>query len=174
MIKNAKPVAFLQKEADVSKQDKTNALRILDAAGVPYTMHVYDENATDGQAVAALLGQEADQVFKTLVTEAPGRKYYVFVVPVNCTLHLKKAAKAAGEKSIAMLPQKELLGLTGYIHGGCSPVGMKKPFMTFVHETAQLFDTICVSAGRRGLQMELAPDALLNVIGGSYADLTEE
>jgi len=156
------------------KQDKTNALRLLDAAGVKYTTHIYDENATDGQEVARLLGQTPDTVFKTLVTAGASRKYYVFVVPVNCTLHLKKAAQAAGEKSIAMIPQKELLGLTGYIHGGCSPVGMKKLFPTFLHETAQLFDTICVSAGRRGLQMELSPDILLQTIGGSYADLTEE
>ena len=115
-----------------------------------------------------------NRAFKTLVTVAPTKKNYVFVVPSSSGLDLKKAAAAVGEKSVSMIKQSELLPLTGYIHGGCSPVGMKKAFPTFIHETAQLFDTICVSAGRRGLQMELAPDTLLNVIGGSYADLTEE
>ena len=124
--------------------------------------------------VAHLLNETPDRVFKTLVTVSASRHYYVFVVPVNATLHLKKAASAVGEKSIAMLPQKELLPLTGYIHGGCSPVGMKKLFPTFIHETAQLFDTIFVSAGRRGCQMELSPDTLCELIGAEYADLTEE
>ena len=137
-------------------------------------MHTYDPDAADGGQVAQLLGQSPDQVFKTLVTVASSRKNYVFVVPVNCTLHLKKAAAAVGEKSIAMLPQKELLPLTGYIHGGCSPIGMKKPFPTVIHETAQLFDTICVSAGRRGCQVELNPDTLCQLVGAKYADLTQE
>lgn len=154
-------------------EEKTNALRLLDAQGIPHAVHLYDAEATDGQAVAALLGQSPDQVFKTLVTQAPSRKYYVFVVPVNCTLHLKKAAAAVGEKSIVMIPQKELLPLTGYIHGGCSPIGMKKLFPTLIHETAQLFDTICVSAGRRGCQVEIAPDALCGAVQARYADLTE-
>ena len=154
-------------------EEKTNALRMLDAQGIPHTVHTYDPDAADGGEVAELLGQSPDRVFKTLVTSAPSRKYYVFVVPVNCTLHLKKAAAATGEKSIAMIPQKELLPLTGYIHGGCSPIGMKKPFPTFIHETAQLFDTICVSAGRRGCQAELAPDDLRALTRARYADLTD-
>ncbi|MBR5231464.1 MAG: Cys-tRNA(Pro) deacylase [Clostridia bacterium] len=154
-------------------QDKTNALRLMDASGETYITHTYDPDTTDGESVAALLHQEADKVFKTLVTVAPSRKNYVFIVPVNCTLNLKKAARAAKEKSIVMIPQKELLPLTGYIHGGCSPLGMKKLFPTFLHETAQLFDTICVSAGRRGFQMEVDPEAILRMTDGAYADLTD-
>ena len=154
-------------------EEKTNALRLLDAQGIPHAVHVYDPDAADGGEVAVLLGESPDQVFKTLVTVAPSRKNYVFVVPVNCTLHLKKAAAAVGEKSIAMIPQKDLLPLTGYIHGGCSPIGMKKPFPTRVHETAQLFDSIFVSAGRRGCQVEIAPDALCALVGAQYADLTD-
>ena len=156
-----------------TEPDKTNALRILDAQGEPYKTHTYDPETTDGQQVAKLLGQEADCVFKTLVTVAPSRKNYVFVVPVNCTLNLKKAAQAVGEKSIAMIPQKDLFPLTGYVHGGCSPLGMKKLFPTFIHETAQLFDTICVSAGRRGFQMEVNPETILRMTGAQYADLTD-
>jgi Cys-tRNA(Pro)/Cys-tRNA(Cys) deacylase len=158
----------------LKKEEKTNALRLLDARNVIHQVHVYDPDAADGMEVAQLLGEAADRVFKTLVTVSASRHYYVFVVPVNATLHLKKAASAVGEKSIAMLPQKELLPLTGYTHGGCSPVGMKKLFPTFIHETAQLFDTIFVSAGRRGCQMELSPDTLCELIGAKYADLTEE
>lgn len=158
----------------MKKEDKTNALRLLDARNVPYDTHTYDPDTTDGESVAKLLGVEPDRTFKTLVTVAPSRKNYVFIVPVNCTLNLKKAAQAAGEKSIAMILQKELLPLTGYIHGGCSPLGMKKLFPTFLNETAQLFDRICVSAGRRGYQVELSPDTLLEMVGGQYADLTNE
>ena len=154
-------------------EEKTNALRLLEAQGVAHAVHCYDPDAADGGAVAALLGQAPECVFKTLVTVAPSRRHYVFVVPVSCTLHLKKAAAAAEEKSVAMLPQKELLPLTGYIHGGCSPIGMKKAFPTFVDETAQLFDAVCVSAGRRGMQMELAPDDLCRLAQAQYADLTE-
>lgn len=154
-------------------EEKTNALRLLDAQGVAHQTHSYDPDAVDGEAVAALTGIEPDRVFKTLVTVGASRRYYVFDVPVNCTLSLKKAAHAVEEKNIAMLPQKDLLPLTGYIHGGCSPLGMKKLFPTCIDETAQLFDTICVSAGRRGLQVELQPDDLCAVIGAKYADLTE-
>ena len=156
-----------------TEPEKTNALRLLDAQGETYLTHTYDPDTTDGESVAHLLGQPADQVFKTLVTVAPSRRNYVFVVPVNCTLNLKKAARTAQEKSIAMIPQKELLPLTGYIHGGCSPLGMKKLFPTFIHETAQLFDTICVSAGRRGFQMEVNPETILRMTGAQYADLTD-
>lgn len=154
-------------------EEKTNALRLLEAAGERCLTHTYDPDTTDGESVAKLLNQPADQVFKTLVTAAPSRKNYVFVVPVNCTLNLKKAARAAQEKSIAMIPQKELLPLTGYIHGGCSPLGMKKLFPTFLHETAQLFDSICVSAGRRGLQMEVDPQVLVRMTQAQYADLAD-
>ena len=154
-------------------EEKTNALRLLDAQNIAHAVHTYDPDAADGEAVAHLLRQPPEQVFKTLVTVGASRKHYVFVVPVNCTLHLKKAAAAVGEKSIAMLPQKELLPLTGYIHGGCSPLGMKKLFPTWIDETAQLFDTIFVSAGRRGCQVEIAPDAFCALVGAKYCDLTE-
>ena len=155
-------------------EEKTNALRFLDAQGVEYKTHSYDPDTTSGPQVAQLLGQQPEQVFKTLVTVSGTRHNYVFVVPVTGTLNLKKAAAAVGEKSIAMIPQKELLPLTGYIHGGCSPLGMKKLFPTRIDETAQLFDTICVSAGRRGYQVELAPDTLLALVGAQYCDLTDD
>ena len=113
-------------------------------------------------------------MFKTLVTKGAGGSYYVFDVPVAENLDLKKAAKAVGEKSVAMIHQRELLPLTGYVHGGCSPVGMKKQFPTVFHETAALFDTICVSAGKVGAQVELAPQALLDLLGASTADVTVE
>ena len=155
------------------KEDKTNVMRILDQHGIPYRAHTYPAGGPiDGVSVAAMLGQDPQQVFKTLVTRSAGGNYYVFDIPVAENLDLKKAAKAVGEKSIAMLPQKELLGLTGYVHGGCSPVGMKKQFPTVFHETAELFDTICVSAGRVGAQVELASGALMALLGASSADIT--
>ena len=156
------------------KTEKTNVMRLLEQKKLPYTPHDYlASGAVSGVEVAAALGEPPERVFKTLVTTGASGGHYVFVIPVAEELDLKKAAKAVGEKSIAMLPQKELLPLTGYIHGGCSPLGMKKLFPTCIDETAQLFDTICVSAGRRGLQVELRPDDLCAVIGAEYADLTE-
>ena len=130
------------------KEEKTNVMRVLDQKKIPYTAHTYDpESGIDGVSVARSLGQDPASVFKTLVARGASGGYYVFDIPVAATLDLKKAAHAVGEKSVAMLPQKELLPLTGYVHGGCSPVGMKKQFPTVFHETAELFDTICVSAG---------------------------
>ena len=126
----------------------------------------------DGVSVACYLGQYPEQVFKTLVTKGTSGAYYVFDIPVAENLDLKKAAKAVGEKSIAMLPQKELLPLTGYVHGGCSPVGMKKQFPTVFHETAELFDTICVSAGKIGAQVEVNPADLVALLGAKMADVT--
>ena len=156
------------------KTEKTNVMRLLEQKKLPYTPHDYlATGAVSGAEVAAALGEPPERVFKTLVTTGVSGGHYVFVIPVAEELDLKKAAKAVGEKSIAMLPQKDLLSLTGYIHGGCSPLGMKKLFPTCIDETAQLFDTICVSAGRRGLQVELRPDDLCAVIGAEYADLTE-
>ena len=150
-------------------------MRVLEQQGVPYTPHTYPEyGPIDGVSVAGFLGQDAEQVFKTLVTKGASGSYYVFDVPVAENLDLKKAAKAVGEKSVAMLPQKELLPLTGYIHGGCSPVGMKKQFPTVFHETAVLFDTIYVSAGKVGAQVEVAPQALLDLLGASIADIVVE
>ena len=130
-----------------SKEEKTNVMRTLEQKKIPYTAHSYDpEGPIDGVSVAQTLGQPPEQVFKTLVTKGASGAYYVFDIPVAENLDLKKAAKAVGEKSVAMLPQKELLPLTGYVHGGCSPVGMKKQFPTVFHETAVLYDTVCVSA----------------------------
>ncbi len=152
--------------------EKTNVMRLMDARGISYKAHEYDDRITDGEEVARAVGKPADEVFKTLVTVGASKKNYVFVIPVSCTLDLKKAAKAAGDKSIAMILQKELLPLTGYVHGGCSPVGMKKQFPTFIDETAELFDTICVSAGKRGAQLELEPRSLMEAVGGKACALT--
>ena len=156
-----------------TKDEKTNVMRLLEQAGIAYTPHFYDpDGPIDGVSVATALGQDVEQVFKTLVTRGASGAYYVFDIPVAGNLDLKKAARAVGEKSIAMIAQKELLPLTGYIHGGCSPVGMKKPFPTVFHETVILYDTICVSAGRIGAQVELDPEELRNFIGAKTADIT--
>ena len=157
------------------KDDKTNVMRILDQKKVPYTPHTYPHDgntAPDGATVARLVGRDPGCVFKTLVTRGASGAYYVFDIPVGETLDLKKAAKAAGEKSVSMLPQKDLLPLTGYVHGGCSPVGMKKPFPTVFDETALLWDTILVSAGKVGFQVELEPSALIALVGAETADVT--
>ena len=158
------------------KEEKTNVMRILDQKKIPYAPHAYPvgDAAPDGVTVARLLGQDPAAVFKTLVAKGASGGYYVFDIPVEATLDLKKAAKAVGEKSIAMLPAKELLPLTGYVHGGCSPAGMKKAFPTVFDETAELFDTICVSAGRVGHQVELAPAELIALVGGTTADLISD
>ena len=152
--------------------EKTNVMRLLDAKSIPYEAREYDPEITSGPLVAAALGEDPDTVFKTLVTEGPKKEHFVFVIPVNAELDLKKAAKAARVKSIAMIPQKELLPLTGYIHGGCSPVGMKKPFPTFLDETAELFPNIFVSAGPRGYEVGISPSDIISQIGASFADLT--
>ena len=153
---------------------KTNVMRILEKAGTSHRVHYYDpDKGIDGVSVANQLGQDPQAVFKTLVTQGKSRAFYVFVIPVGQTLNLKLAAGACGEKSIEMIPQKILLPTTGYIHGGCSPIGMKKAFPTFIDETAQLFDTICVSAGKIGAQVELAPDDLAKITGAKYAALTD-
>ena len=158
----------------MKKQEKTNVMRLLDQQGVPYESHCYEgTGAVSGAEVAAILGQDPDRVFKTLVTEGRSGQHYVFVIPVLRELDLKKAAAAAGEKSIAMVKSKELLPLTGYIHGGCSPIGMKKPFPTFVEESAILFDAILFSAGKIGYQVELAPAGLEQLVAFQYADLCE-
>ena len=153
------------------KEQKTNAMRALEAAKIPYTHHEYDPEITEGTSVAKLMGQDERRVFKTLVTVSAKNVNYVFVIPVAETLDLKKAAKCVGEKSVAMIKQKELLPLTGYIHGGCSPVGMKKLFRTVIHETAKEFDTFCVSAGKRGNQIELSPLSLAELVKAEFADL---
>lgn len=153
--------------------DKTNVMRLLEQADIDYIPHFYDPEETKGTSVAALLGQNEECVFKTLVTEANTREHFVFVIPVAESLDLKKAAKAAGVKSIAMIKQKDLLPLTGYIHGGCSPVGMKKPFPTFIDETALITDSFCCSAGRVGAQIQTDVQKLADYIAADFADLTE-
>ena len=155
-----------------NKEEKTNVMRTLEQKKIPYTAFSYDPNGPlDGVSVAASLGQDPAAVFKTLVTKGAGGAYYVFDIPVAENLDLKKAARAVGEKSIAMLPQKELLPLTGYVHGGCSPIGMKKPFPTYCDETCVLFDTIIFSGGRIGTQIEMSFDDLCQLVDVEPVDL---
>lgn len=151
--------------------EKTNVMRILTQKEIEFTPHEYDPSLTDGESIAQILQQEPSQVFKTLVTVANTGEHFVFVIPVCCSLDLKKAASAAGVKNIAMIKQKELLPLTGYIHGGCSPIGMKKPFKTFLEESAQLYDKIFFSAGKVGFQVETSPELILPLIEAEFADL---
>ena len=159
----------------MKKEEKTNVMRVLEAKKVPYQSHNYlDSGAISGTEVAKALGQNPDAVFKTLVTVSKSKKYYVFLVPVEKELDLKKAASCVGEKKIEMLKAKELLPLTGYIHGGCSPIGMKKFFTTTLHESAQEKKTIFFSAGKIGYQVEMAPADLEKMIRLSYADLITE
>ena len=154
------------------KDNKTNVMRVLEAQGIAYTPHTYPtDGAIDGVSVAKMLGQDPECVFKTLVTRGASGGYCVFDIPVADTLDLKKAAKVVGEKSIAMILSRELLALTGYIHGGCSPVGMKKQFPTVFHETALLYDTIMVSAGKIGYQVEVDPAELIALVRAATADV---
>lgn len=158
-----------------NKEEKTNVMRLLEQKKVAYTAHTYPhdgDTAPDGVTVARSMGQDPARVFKTLVARGASGGYYVFDIPVAESLDLKKAAKAVGEKSIAMLPQKELLPLTGYVHGGCSPVGMKKQFPTVLHASAEALETIIVSAGRIGYQVEVDPKALAALVRAKFADLT--
>lgn len=152
---------------------KTNAMRLLDAAHIEYetASYEYDESDLSGVHAAAELGVSPELVFKTLVTRTPKNEYYVFVIPVAESLDFKKAAKAAGAKSIEMVHVKEILNLTGYIRGGCSPIGMKKAFPTFVDETASLYEKIYFSAGKRGQQIVMNPDNLIEMIGARYEDV---
>ena len=152
---------------------KTNALRILDSTGIQYLIREYDvsDNKLDGMSVAHKIGIDSSFVFKTLVTNGKTKGINVFVIPVEYELDLKKAAVSAGDKFIELLKTRDLEPLTGYIHGGCSPVGMKKSFPTFIEESALLYETINVSAGRIGLQMELTPRDLAHLTGAVFCDL---
>ena len=158
----------------MAKETKTNAMRKLDTLHISYTEHQYDasDGHIDGVAVAMKCGLDPDQVFKTLVTQGNDRNFYVFVIPVREELDLKKCAKAAQVKSVEMIHVKDLLKKTGYIRGGCSPVGMKKEFSTFFDETMVLFDTVYVSGGRIGTQIEISPDDLMRVTNGTLTALT--
>ena len=147
-------------------------MRVLEGKKIAYVSHTYEpDQSLTGEEIAGILGEDVSKVFKTLVTQGKTGQYYVFVVPVAEELDLKKAAKAAGEKSRAMIKQKDLLPLTGYIHGGCSPVGMKKQFPTFIHETAQSLEKIYVSAGKVGFQVELDPKELIALTRSTLADV---
>ena len=155
-----------------SKEEKTNVRRTLEKKKIPYTAHSYDpEGPIDGVSVAQTLGEPPEQVFKTLVTKGASGAYYVFDIPVAENLDLKKAAKAVGEKSVAMLPQKELLPLPGYVHVGCAPLRIKTRFPTGFHDTALLYDTVCVSAGKIGHQVECDPNALIALLRAKTADV---
>ena len=159
------------------KEEKTNVMRILEQKGITYAAHTYEHEegvAVDGVTVAHSLGQDPECVFKTLVARGASKNIYVFVIPVTDSLDLKKAARAVGEKSIEMVQVKEINALTGYIRGGCSPVGMKKEYTTTFHETAEIVDTIMVSAGKIGYQVELVPADLIGLVGGQLADITVE
>ena len=159
--------------AKKDKAQKTNALREIEAAGIEHRFITFEcEEALSGVDVAAALGEDPDRVFKTLVTQAKSGQHYVFMVPVACELDLKKAATSVGEKAIAMIKARDLLPLTGYVHGGCSPVGMKTPFPTTIDETAQLYDAIMFSGGRIGCQVEMAPNDLNRLVDLQFADIT--
>jgi Cys-tRNA(Pro)/Cys-tRNA(Cys) deacylase len=154
---------------------KTNAARLLDALSICYELAEYevDENDLSAVALAKKIGQDVEQIFKTLVLRGDKTGVFVCVVPGNTEVDLKKAAKVSGNKNCAMVQQKELLGLTGYIRGGCSPLGMKKPYPVYIHETCQLFDEIYISAGQRGLQLKLNPEDLISVVGAQVCDVAE-
>lgn len=153
--------------------EKTNVMRLLEQKKVPYQYFTYESaGAISGLEVAEKLGQDPAQVFKTLVTTGRSGAHYVFVIPVGAGLELKKAAKAVGEKSLEMLKQKDLLPLTGYVHGGCSPIGMKKPFRTTIDTSAQNFDSIIFSGGRIGLQVQLSLESLARLVRFQYAEVT--
>lgn len=154
--------------------EKTNVMRILDQNKIDYNSHYYyDTNAVSGMDIVAVLGQNPDCVFKTLVTVGGSKSHYVFLVPVNKSLNLKKAARAVNEKSIEMIKSKELLPLTGYIHGGCSPIGMKKQFKTVIDISAQNFDKIFFSAGKIGYQVELSPSNLKKILEFELFDVSD-
>ncbi len=156
------------------KEFKTNVMRIFEQKKADYKSHSYaDTDAISGKEVAEALGENPDRVFKTLVTQGANKAYFVFMIPVLKELDLKKAAKTVGEKSISMIKAKDLLPLTGYIHGGCSPVGMKKLFKTTIHQTAADFDTIYFSAGKIGYQVETNLDELKKIIPFELGDIAE-
>lgn len=154
---------------------KTNAARLLDAKGISYDLTEYevDENDLSATTLAKKIGQDVEQIFKTLVLRGDKTGVFVCVIPGNAEVDLKKAAKVSGNKNCAMVQQKELLGLTGYIRGGCSPLGMKKPYPIYIHETCQLFDQIYISAGQRGLQIKLNPEDLIKMVDAEVCEVIE-
>lgn len=159
----------------MAKELKTNAMRMLDKLKIPYDFETYEcENFEDGVQVAKLLGQSPDITFKTLVTVGKSAKYYVFVLPVDREMDLKKCARAVGEKSLEPIHVKDIQSITGYIRGGCSPIGMKKQFRTVIHESAKSLDTVIVSGGRLGLQLKLTPENLIKACSGEFADIAAD
>lgn len=157
------------------KENKTNAMRILETLQIPFEAHTYEcDEFIDGIQIADMLGLPHEKVFKTLVTQGASKNYFVFVIPIAEELDMKKAARSVGEKNVAMLHVKDINQVTGYIRGGCTAIGMKKQYVTRVAEEAILQETIIVSGGRLGMQIELAPDALLQATGAEYADLLKE
>lgn len=159
----------------MAKISKTNAMRQLDQAGIEYEVleYEYSEDDLSGNHAAEFLGISEDEMFKTLVTRSDNNLLSVFVIPVSQNLDLKKAAVASGHKKVEMIHVKELVGLTGYMRGGCSPIGMKKAYPTYIDETCELYDTIYVSAGKRGEMLAINPAVLLDFVGASTADLTK-
>lgn len=156
----------------MSKELKTNAMRMLDKLKIPYDFQTYEcDNFEDGLQTAKMLGQPAELVYKTLVTVGKSAKYYVFVLPVDCEMDLKKCARSVGEKSVEPIHLKDIQNITGYIRGGCSPIGMKKPFRTVIHESARSLESIIVSGGKLGLQLKLTPENLVKACSGEYADI---
>jgi Cys-tRNA(Pro)/Cys-tRNA(Cys) deacylase len=153
--------------------EKTNVMRLLDKAGIAYTPHFYSEDIVNGVEVAEALAENVECVFKSLVVENPNHEHFIFEVPVAQELNLKKAAKITGSKSIAMIKQKELLPLTGYVHGGCSPIGLKKNMPVIIDETAELFDIIYVSGGKRGYQVSLSPLDLAKFCKAIFGSITD-
>ena len=156
------------------KLAKTNAIRLIEQQKITYDVFEYtteDGEAVDGLTVATKIGQPVENVFKTLIATAGKGNYFVFVIPVDAELNLKTAAKIVGEKKIEMLPVKELLGLTGYVRGGCSPIGMKKLFPTFIEQVAETLEFIIVSAGKIGMQLKLAPADLVKASNGKFATI---
>ena len=158
------------------KVQKTNAMRELDRAGISYEVREFEETDVSrgvGMRIAEQLGEDPDSSLKTLVCVAPSGDHVVCCIPVACEVDLKKAAAAAGEKSLSLMPIKVLEAVTGYVRGGCTPIGMKKPFPTLIDETAQLYDEVGVSGGRRGLSIRLSPDDLVAFLGATLADITQ-
>ena len=159
----------------MAKDNKTNAMRMLDKLKIPYTSHTYEcENFVDGVQIAELLGEDCASTFKTLVTIGKSGKYYVFCLPVDREMDLKKCACVVDEKSLTPVHVKDILAVTGYIRGGCSPIGMKKPYRTVINGSARALDRIIVSGGRLGLQLELTPDDLIKACSGEFEDITAE
>ena len=161
------------------KDEKTNVMRILDQKEIPYTAHFYEgtdpiNTSTYGVSVAETLGQDPDCTLKTLVARSSSGAVYVFEVPVAENLDLKKAARSVGEKNVELLPVKEITAVTGYIRGGCSPIGMKKEYPTVIHETIQLYDTVHISGGKIGVAVEIGTEALRELVQGKYADIIKE